>query len=303
MWFQNINYHSELVMRNKLYILLITILGELIKLFCKVGLILPLSKITVGNNEQKVIVSLTSYGRRVSDVLPYTIISLLRQTYRPDQILLWLDSDNWNDDNIPKSLKRFMQYGLTIRYCKDLKSYKKIVPTLEVYPDALIITCDDDIYYRKNMVERLVRAYQKDPTKIYCHRAHRIEFSNNGELLPYNDWEQEVAGEGGYNIFPTSGGGTLYNSKLLHADTTNEDLFMKLSPKADDVWLYFMSFLKKTKSYVLPYKGYIYIPLDVFYQHFHKDSNLYISNCLESENDKQIKSVVKYYNIEFTDNE
>ena len=74
-------------------------------------------------------------------------------------------------------------------------------------------------------------------------------------------------------------------------------LFMKLSPKADDVWNYFMGFLQNTRNVVLPYKGYIYVPLDVFYQIFHKGSNLSGSNEGQSMNDAQIKSIMDFYKI------
>ena len=145
---------------HKLKILLAAICGELLKLYYKVGL----GTIPYGINQEKVrkekvIVSLTSYGRRVGEILPFTVISLLRQTYKPDLVLLWLDDEHWNDGNLPFILKRLKKKGLTIRYCKDIKSYKKLIPTLEVYPDDLIITCDDDFFYRRNMVERLVAEY------------------------------------------------------------------------------------------------------------------------------------------------
>ena len=280
---------------DKFKILILATLGELYKLCIRLRIIRPLKLNKSFDSFPKVIVSLTSYGRRVSRVY-YTIISLLRQTFKPDEIILWLDYENWNDSNIPGSLKDLKTYGLNIKYCKDLKSYKKLIPTLVEYPDSLIITCDDDIYYPKNMVERLVNAYKKDPTKIYAHRAHKMTFSN-GKLDKYDLWPEEVSDMEGKDIFPTSGGGTIYSRDLLYSDVCNEELFNKLSPKADDVWNYFMGYLKGTKNVVLPHKGYIYIPLDVFYQALHKGSNLASSNCGESMNDKQIRAVMTYYHI------
>ena len=282
----------------KLKILLTAICGELLKLYYKVGL----GSISYGINreeerKEKVTVSLTSYGRRVVGVLPYTIISLLRQTYKPDRIVLWLDEEHWNDNNLPDSLKRLKAYGLAIKYCKDTKSYKKLVPALEAYPDDLIITCDDDIFYRKNMVERLISEYRKDPTCIYTHRAHRVLFTNDGALRPYNDWEMEISGVGGCDVFPTGVGGCLYKRSLLYKDICREDLFMRLAPKADDVWCYFMEVMQETKCVVLPHSGYVYILLDVFYQYFNKEASLSATNCKESQNDVQIRNVMKYYNL------
>lgn len=284
-------------MINKLRILFLALWGIAIKIACKLNLI----KVNWGINSterrnHEVVVSLTSYGRRVSDVVHYAIISLLRQTYKPDKIVLWLDSENWNNENLPTTLVDLRKYGLTINFCRDLKSFKKLIPALQLYPSSLIITCDDDIWYKSDMVERLIHAYEDDPTKIYAHRAHLITYSEN-KINSYSEWVDEISDAEGVNVFPTSGGGTLYTRDLLHEDITKEELFMKLSPKADDVWNYFMGLAAGTKNVVLPTKGYIYLPLDVFYQTFHKDSNLSVHNCKENQNDVQIKAVMDYYGI------
>lgn len=286
---------------HKLRILLAAVWGELLKLYYKMGL----ASVPYGLNreevrKEKVIVSLTSYGRRVEKVLPFTIISLLRQTYKPDMVLLWLDNEHWNDDNLPLILKQLKNEGLTIRYCKDIKSYKKLIPTLNEYPNDLIVTCDDDVFYRKNMVERLIKEYMQNPTHIYVHRAHKLLFSPNGQLMLYNDWDLDVSGLKGHSVFPTGFGGCLYKRSLLYKDICREDLFLKLAPRADDVWFYFMEVMQGTECAVLPYKGYICIPLEFFYQYFHKAS-LSATNCKESQNDVQIRNVMAYYNLRDSD--
>lgn len=282
----------------KLKIFLFAILGEFLKLFYKIKMFTPFNGINeLNDRREKVVVSLTSYGRRVTKILPYTIISLLRQTYKPDVILLWLDWNHWNDNNLPKSLKHLQQYGLTVCYCEDFKSYKKLIPTLNKYPNDIIITCDDDVFYKKDMIEKLVLAYQEDPSCVYSHRAHKITFSEKGFLKPYNDWNMDVSGMKDRLIFPTGVGGCLYKRSLLYSDICREDLFMKLAPAADDIWFYFMEFMQKTKCVVLPHKGYSFIFLDVFYQYFHKEASLSNSNCKESQNDIQIRKVMEYYHL------
>lgn len=252
---------------------------------------------TTEARKQPVIISLTSYGRRVSEVVDATIVSLLRQTYRPDMVILWLDKDNWNDNILPSRLVRLQAYGLTIRYCNDLKSYKKIVPALIEYPDAKIVTCDDDLYYKSNMLERLVAASEEHPDCICAHRAHRLTF-RDGKLQPYGAWPEEISDEMGTNVFPTSGGGTLYQSSLLYKDITNQTLFQNLSPRADDVWLYFMGRLQGTPNYVLKRQGFLYYQMDVFYQTLHQDASLKAYNYNEGQNDKQIQAIIDYYGFQ-----
>lgn len=288
---------------NKLIILYWAILGELLKLAFKFKLIkINTNGINVNEiRKEKVVISLTSYGRRVVNILPYTLYSLLNQSYKPDVILLWLDKEHWSQNNIPESIKNIQKYGITIMYCNDIKSYKKLIPTLNLYPNDIIITCDDDVYYRRNMVELLVNSYKNNPKHVYVHRAHRLRFDNMGNLLPYNDWHLDVSGETNKRIFPTGVGGCLYKKSFFHKDICNEKLFMELAPKADDIWFYFMEFLNGIECSVLPKNGYIYIPLDVFYQYFNTDASLSNDNCKDSQNDVQIKRVMEYYQIKSID--
>lgn len=284
---------------SKIKILYESFWGEWLKVYYSIfGKLFQYGVNTTNKRKEKVIVSLTSYGRRVSSVLPYTIISLLRQSYKPDMIILWLDNDNWNDEKLPKSLKRLKKYGLTIRYCEDLKSYKKLIPTLEEFPDDIIITCDDDIYYRHDMIANLMHYYNNSPNKIYANIAHRIMFDSNGNISSYNDWNHDITGTTDRMVFPVGCGGILYRKKLLYKDVTNQDLFTQLAPYADDIWFYFMELLQGTICEVIPQSKKQFIPLDNFYQIFHKNASLSSSNVKENQNDVQIQSIIKHYGID-----
>ncbi len=280
----------------------VSILGVIYKMLIDVRIIRPF-KNALGKfqGDPKVIVSLTTYGRRTYKVY-YTIVSLLRQSYKPDMVILWLDSDNWNDTVLPKSLIKLKESGLTIKYCADLKSYKKLIPALEEYPESIIVTCDDDIYYKRNMLRRLMDAHEKWPNHVIAHRAHQVVYNEKGEIEEYNKWPQEISNMAGKNIFPTSGGGTLYKKDFFYPDMCNVELIKNLCPNADDIWNYFMCLLNDTENVVLPYNGFIYFPLDVFYQTFHKSSNLSKINCGENMNDVQIKGIMDYYHLHVCNN-
>ena len=275
-----------------------SILGEIIKAYIR----LFAKDIRPGINtsverEERIIISLTSYGRRVGTVLPFAVRSLLCQTVKPDMVILWLDRDNWGENNIPGSLERLRKAGLTIRFCEDLRSYKKHVPALEQYPDDIIITVDDDFYYSHDFVERLIKSYKSAPGHIHTHRAHRPLLTADGRLRPYNDWNMLIHGTDKSPVFATTGGGCLMKRAMLHDDAIRHELFRQLCPMADDVWFYFMAVLKKTPTTVLKKKPYTMIPLDNFYQLTHKGANLSCVNCKESYNDIQIKNVMSHYGI------
>ena len=94
----------------------------------------------------ELIVSLTSYPTRIGTVHK-TIETILCQTERPDRIILWLAPEQFPKAalGLPRKLKRLTKYGLEIQWYHDIKSYKKLIPALHQYPDAIIVTADDNV--------------------------------------------------------------------------------------------------------------------------------------------------------------
>lgn len=286
---------------SKFKILINAIYGECIKTYYK---IIGFSRIRsipgISNPSQRrerIILSLTSYGRRVSNVLPFTLVSLLRQTLLPDAIIVWLDKDEWNDDTLPVRLKKLKEKGITIKYCDNYRSYKKLTPSLKEYPEDIIVTFDDDLFYDKMLLERLLNAYYANPNCIVASKAHRITFNENGSINPYGKWEHDVDNQVGYNLLPLGGEGVVYKMNLLHADICNSELYLKLAPNADDVWFFFMSYLLGKSKVIIDNAGKSSVPIDLFYQYFNRSSALMWSNCGEGHNDSQILSVMQYYDI------
>ncbi len=203
------------------------------------------------NTDSKLIISLTSYGKRIHTVF-LTIESLFLQSIKADKIVLWLSETEFSRDNLPEMLKKAEKRGVTIEFCKDIGAYKKLIPSLSKYPDDLIITVDDDCLYPFDMIEKLVVAYRKRPAVIHCHRAHKIVFSKDGRLKDYNKWDLcSDNSVPSLTIVPTGVGGILYFPGCFHEDIANEELFLKLAPDNDDIWFKAMSLLKNVKCGII----------------------------------------------------
>lgn len=191
-----------------------------------------------------IIVSLTTYGRRMKEAA-LAIESIMQQTTKANRIVLWLAHEDYK--HIPQSLRILQARGLEIMECDDLLSYKKIIPSLIQFPDDVIITIDDDVFYSPDALENLISAYLEAPQHIHCLRAHRVKTDANGIILPYNQWEWGVSepGPNRRNFF-TGCGGVLYPPHCLDEEVLNESVFMKICKHADDVWLNGMALKKGT---------------------------------------------------------
>ena len=190
-----------------------------------------------------IVVSLTTYGRRIHDVY-LTIESLMEQTLKANRILLFLDN-GFRSTPLPITLKKLEERGLEIHFCKDIRSYTKLIPALMMCPDDAIVTVDDDMLYEIDMLEKLVNAYLEDPGYVYCNRQHRMVLSRNNELLPYNRWWWNCP-ETDANIlnFPTGVGGVLYPPRSFDEEVFNENVYMDICRFADDVWFKAMTMKK-----------------------------------------------------------
>ncbi len=191
------------------------------------------------------IVSLTSYPARYG-TLSLTLAALLRQSVRPDKVILWLDEGD--EASLPAEVVALKSEGLEVAICPDWRSYKKIIPTLSAWPEAFIVTADDDVYYPHDWLEALVAAVS-DTTGIACHRAHRINLGADGLPLPYEEWAHNIASPDRSSlVFLTGVMGVIYAPGVFHPDILRDDLFTELSPGSDDVWLYWMHRLAGTEA-------------------------------------------------------
>lgn len=195
------------------------------------------------------IVSLASYPDRMK-YIHFTVHSLLSQTHKPDAVILWLTKSQFPglENDLPQDLLRLRSRGLTIRWSdQDIRSYNKLVPALREYPNAVIVTADDDNYYAPNWLSILYRSYCESPGMIHCHRTHRLLFDAEAKLLPYSKWKKNLRGPiEGWDLLFTGVGGVLYPPRALHPDVTDVEKFMELCPTTDDIWFWSMALLNDT---------------------------------------------------------
>lgn len=201
--------------------------------------------------EHEVIITLTTYGKRINTVY-LAIASLMRQSMRANRIILWLSEKEFRGGTLPATLQLLEKKGLEIRYCKDTRSYKKLIPTLTLYPDATIITVDDDAIYDFELIDRLVRAHIAEPTTVWGNRVHRMAIDKTGNIAPYKKWSAAKPLEESELNFATGVGGILYPPHVFSPEILDESKFMTLAPTADDIWFKAMELKSGVKVKRIP---------------------------------------------------
>ena len=248
--------------------------------------------------EHPLVISLTSFPQRINEVC-CTIYSLFEQSCKPDHILLWLAEEEFPDHHLPEELYLLQKYGLEIRWTKNLYSYKKIIPTLHLYPEGIIVIVDDDFYYPCDWLQKLYAAYLKDMEKgitnyIYAHKAHRVTLANE-QIAPYNTWKTLVAPSASFMNMAIGSGGVLYPPHSLHADAVMEERFMQLCPRGDDIWLWSMAVLNGYQIKVVD-NNITRFPVTNYLREkgLIDQYRLYTSNR-EGGNDRQLQALVAHY--------
>lgn len=259
------------------------------------------------NCEHNLVVSLTTFGERIFTVHK-TIESLMLQTLKPNHIVLWLAEDEYGASSrivgggnfIPIQLKEMEKKGLEIRYCEDIRSYKKLIPTLELYPDSIIVTVDDDMIYSSTLLETLYYTHLKYPDCVVFNYGKEIKVINKDNVVaPYSDWKYaKFAEEPSHKYIAIGVGGVLYPPHSLNNRVKDVDLFKAIAPFADDLWFKAMAYMNGIKYIQNQYghkccdeKSFLYENITV------EDSQtlrLGVINVKEGKNDEQWKSIMNY---------
>ena len=242
--------------------------------------------------KKEVILSLTTYSKR-TETVHKTISSLLSQTVCADKIILWLDEEEFSKDTIPHELAALQSKIFSVEFCENTKSFKKLIPTLEKYPDATVITFDDDFEYPPTIVESLLQYHKKYPSCIIGARGRVIRVEDR-KIKPYPDWqfiqlEHEMKSKTA--LLPIGYAGILYPSKSLHQDVFKKSLYQSLCPTADDLWFKAMAMLNNSETVIMPLSASAGMkPIEGT-----QEDALYLTHNAGDANTKQMRAVISHY--------
>ncbi|MDR0993099.1 MAG: hypothetical protein LBN38_00815 [Verrucomicrobiota bacterium] len=248
--------------------------------------------LTESPRSPRLVVSLTSHPQRISTI-HHTVNSLLRQSLKPDALVLWLAEDQFpgREKDLPEEALRLRQWGLSIRWCRDLRSYKKLVPALRAFPEDILVTADDDVFYPRHWLKSLYEAHLETPRLIRAGLTHRVTLDAQEAVRPFTEWEWHA-----YHHPPSllnsflGCHGVLYPPHSLHEDIFREDLFMEVAPTVDDLWFWAMAVLQETRIWAVQRNRQQILTFPAG-----RVSALWYANWSGGGNEIQLKRILDYY--------
>lgn len=196
----------------------------------------------------RLMVSLTTTQDNINNA-HYSLYSLLNQELKADKVILWLNKNDFPNEelDVPKNVLKLKENGLSLRFCEDYKQYNNIIPIITTYPNDIIITANDNVYYPQNWLKILYNDHKSNPDTILAHKAKLVSLKddntfNKYEELPYNEDEKNPT----YHNLANTEAGVLYPPNTISENICNEKKFNEYDDNIN-AWLWAMCVLNHKK--------------------------------------------------------
>jgi protein O-GlcNAc transferase len=194
-------------------------------------------------------VCITSYPKRFSALIE-VLQNLRKQSLYPNRVCVFLSSANVSEADLT-CLSGITNLSLFL--VPDLGPGTKLIPRLAMGHDRPIVVLDDDLVYDSNLLRDLVDAHRKTPNVVIGSRTHRVVRDAEMNIVSYRKWDWECQDTNpSWDIFPTSGHGTLYPPGCFARSVLDISAYSLLSKHTDDLWYFFHSRLAGREARRLP---------------------------------------------------
>lgn len=188
---------------------------------------------------ERVIVSMTSYPKRIGNVGRSIFALLNKQTRCPDEIHLWLAKENFPkmNEDLPPDLQVLIHNERVFLHWLDVDM--KVHKRHEIFKIAKDSDCifliDDDVYYSNELIETVMKTHEKFPDCIICYNSYsphvydgrHIKYLKN---LPESEPKANHNRWCGQSMIPAK----IYPKTIL--DDAHQRMRNATSPISDECW-------------------------------------------------------------------
>lgn len=190
-------------------------------------------------------VNLTTTSSRLG-LCSATIWSLIHQSTRPDKICLWISHEAYLSDEGIKTIPNWVDELnnisdiIEVKFVKNTGPYRKIINAIKLSNHSdILIYADDDVIYGDMWLETLLNAFYKEGSKLAIASRVRVVKRNIFGLMQsysrYRICKTTIEFSSDYII--TGVGGCVLTKGMISEALINNDDYLFLAPKTDDIWI------------------------------------------------------------------
>lgn len=190
-------------------------------------------------DNERIIVSMTSYPKRITNVSKSIFLLLTKQTVKPDEIHLWLSTEEFpnKEKDLPEDLQKLLEFDVaTIHWLPKNTFVHKRHEYFKIAQDNdLVFLIDDDVRYADNLIETVMNTHKKFSNCIVCYNRYpKHEYRNKkiiyGYAAPENEPKANLNRWCGQSMIPAK----LYPKECLSEE--NQNIRDKVDPVSDECW-------------------------------------------------------------------
>ncbi|EHD14390.1 hypothetical protein CIN_03220 [Commensalibacter intestini A911] len=258
-------------------------------------------------------VNLTTTSSRLG-LCSATIWSLIHQTKKPDKIFLWISQEGYLSDEGIKTIPSWIDELnsilniIEVKFVENTGPYRKIINAIRLSNQSdILVYVDDDVIYGDKWLETLLHAFYENKSKLaIASRIRAVKRNIFGTVQSYSRYrvcKKPIQFNCDYII--TGVGGCVLTKNMISEALINNDDYILLAPKTDDLWISKILELSGTVVEACP-KALTYVDeID------HKNNALNLSNMHQMKGsnavlkliNKIVQRVLAYFGLQRTNND
>jgi len=188
---------------------------------------------------EKVIVSMTSYPGRISNVGKSIYLLLNYQRRKPDEIHLWLSEPEFpnKEKDLPSDLNLMLKTENVFLHWLPKNTYVHKRHEIFKYTtdEDCVFLIDDDVRYADNLIQTVMETHKKYPDCIVCYNRYSKHQYNGRRIIygppaPENEPKANFNRWCGQSMIPSK----LYPKEIL--DETHQQIRDNTSQISDECW-------------------------------------------------------------------
>lgn len=188
---------------------------------------------------EKVIVSITSYPGRITNVGKAIFLLLQKQTRTPDEIHLWLSEPEFpnREDDLPQDLVAILNSDKVHLHwlAKNTFVHKRHEIFKQATDEDCVFLIDDDVRYSNDLIQRVMETHTKFPNCIICYNPYSEHIYSGRRIIygpPIHESEPAINKVRwcGQSMIPSK----IYPKDIL--DNAHQEIRDKTSPISDECW-------------------------------------------------------------------